>query len=123
MLDMVDDWLVDAPPVSHGRDIDDDDRALKAARNMEQRVGSAWSCLVLAALLDATNLVARSKLVKSAIGREVIDDLSSFQHYTQAVFRMLPTLVRLSNRIACVRAIQAKRIVQEVRGTRKELRI
>ena len=115
LLDKVDNWVQDPVDRSGPASQDDDDKIIvKAIHNLEQRVGAAWSCLGVAAILDATCSVARSKLMQSETGRKFVGDLATIEHYTLAVFRVLPQLVRVSSRISSVRAILARRVVSEV---------
>ena len=115
LLDKVDNWVQDPVDRSGPASQDDDDKIIvKAIHNLEQRVGAAWSCLGVSAILDATCSVARSKLMQSETGRKFVGDLATIEHYTLAVFRVLPQLVRVSSRISSVRAILARRVVSEV---------
>jgi hypothetical protein len=121
ILDKVDQWLEDPAGVplassTAGIAQDHDDTIIvKAMRNLELRLGAAWSCLIVAAILDATCTVARRKLSESALGLRFVDNLASFERYTEAVFQMLPKMVRLSSRISCARAVLGRRVVFEVR--------
>ena len=116
LLDKVDNWIVDPPDRSGPGGHDDDDKIIfEAIRNLEQRVGAVFGCLGVAAILDAACSVARNRLVHSETGRKSVKDLETIEHYTQAVFDILPKLVRLCSRIAAVRSILARRVISEVR--------
>lgn len=110
LLDKVDQWLEDPIVVNSGAQ--HDDLIVKAIRNFEKRLGAAWSCLGAAVLLDATCSAARNKLSGSV---QALDDISTLQHYSQATLQMMPSFIRLSNRISGVRVILARLVVTEVR--------
>ena len=112
LLDKVDQWLEDPVVVNNGGQ-QDDSVVVKAIRNFEKRLGGAWSCLGVAIVLDACCSVARMKLAGSP---QALNDISTLEHYNQAALLMLPQLIKLSNRIAAVRAVMARRVVTEVRS-------
>ena len=113
LIDKVNHWIDD--PLDRSPDLDDDDEiVVKAIRNLEKRVGAAWGCLGVAAILEAACRVAGNQLMRSDLGQRSVKDLATIDHYAQAVFQIIPTLIRLSSRIASVRAILARRLVAEV---------
>ena len=121
ILDKVDQWITDpvtvTPPSSNnGSSLEEEDDRLvvKAISNLEKRMGAAWSCLGVAALLDATCVVARKKLCDSQSGRAHCGDLSTFEHYSAAALKMVSKLVQLSSKVSTMRAIMARRVVYEV---------
>jgi hypothetical protein len=109
-LKMVEKW--DAITIS-GRGPSDPKRETKEATDiLERQVSAAISCLYVAALLD----VARDRL--TGANKEGIrhDDskISSFIKYTDSVVEIVPSLMSLATKTACVRAVKGKRIVLEV---------
>lgn len=113
MLDKVDQWITD-PTIVGAKPGENEKIVAQAIRNLELRLGAAYSCLMISTVLDVTCKVATDKLSKSALGRQFIEDLSTLEHYAKAVFQMVPKLVRICSKVSCVRAILAKRVVLEV---------
>jgi len=117
LLDKVDNWITDPVVVSPSgitTQEEYDSMTIRAISNLEERLGAAWSCLGVAAILEATCIVARKKLAASVLGSKFVANLSTLEHYTQAVVQMLPKMIRVSTRIASARSVMARRVVAEV---------
>jgi len=109
-LEMVEKW--DAITIS-GKGPSDPKRETKEATEiLERQVSAAISCLYVAALLD----VARDRLTCANKEGFRHDDskISSFIKYTDSVVEIVPSLMSLATKTACVRAAKGKRIVLEV---------
>lgn len=96
---------------------------------LKKRQATAWSCLLVAALLDVTRRHAEQVLTFSFLNDmlgvngsqataeddEFISLLDSLASYSKTVAQVAPFMVNLSSRIACIHAIMGERIVKEVR--------
>lgn len=110
-LDLVDGWVSDPVP-SQG-----DDQATfacKSARVLEKRQAASWSCLFVASALHLTTLLAKKNIENSNTNDSAGEQLEPLEAYASSFLKATPTLVSLSNIIACVRSLRAKRVVQEV---------
>ncbi|CAB9511403.1 Coiled-coil domain containing 132 [Seminavis robusta] len=121
LLDKVDQWITDPVTVTpssnnngSSSEEEDDRFVVKAISNLEKRMGAAWSCLGIAALLDATCVVARKKLCESRSGRAHCSDLSTLEHYKEAALKTVSKLIQLASKVSTMRAIMARRVVSEV---------
>jgi hypothetical protein len=99
---------------------------------LSKRQGAAWSCLFVAALLDVACKIAEKTLKASFLnqmtgvyesrftpektleGDEAHTLLDSLASYSKKVSRVAPFFVKISSRIACVRAIMGGKIVKAV---------
>jgi hypothetical protein len=99
---------------------------------LSKRQGAAWSCLFVAALLDVACTSAEKTLKTSFLnqmtgvnesrptpektpeGDEAHTSLDSLATYSKTVSRVAPFFVKISSRIACVRAIMGGKIVKAV---------
>ena len=106
-LDLVNGWIVD--PVSTPFE-SQTDAADKIARTLEKRLAASWSCLFLAAVLRVASVKAKKNLKTS------VSSLDSLESYVDSFMKAAPVLVSLSNRISCIRSIDGKGVLQEVRG-------
>jgi hypothetical protein len=110
-LDLVDGWVSD--PVPSQAD-DQATFACKSARVLEKRQAASWSCLFVAAALHLASLIANKKIVDGDTNDSAREQLEPLEAYAALFLKATPTLVSLSNRIASVRSLRAKRVVQEV---------
>jgi len=102
---------------------------------LKKRQATAWSCLLVAALLDVTRRNAEQALTSSFLNvmlgvsgsqatsedEESVSLVDSLASYSKSVTHAAPYLVKLSSRIACAHAIMGGQIVQEVRLAEKSL--
>lgn len=96
---------------------------------LKKRQAIAWSCLLVAALLDVARRHIEQTLIVSFLNdmlgvngsqatsedEESISLLDSLVSYSETATRVAPHMVDLSSRISCVHAILGERIVTEVR--------
>ena len=110
-LDLVDGWVSDPVP-SQG-----DDQATfacKSARVLEKRQAASWSCIFVAAALHLATLIANKHIIEDDNTNDSArEQLGPLESYASSFLKAVPPLVALSNRIACVRSLRAKRVVQE----------
>jgi hypothetical protein len=109
-LDLVDGWAAD--PVPHQGD-DQATFSCKSARALEKRQAASWSCHFVAAALNLATLLAKKNIDDSNTSDSNREQLGPLKAYAFSFLKATPTLVSLSNRIACVRSLRAKRVVQE----------
>jgi hypothetical protein len=110
-LDLVDGWVSDPVP-SEGDDVVT--FACKSARVLEKRQAASWSCVFVAAALHLAILIANKHIEDGNTNDSARAQLEPLEAYASSFLKATPTLVSLSNRIACVRSLRAKRVVQEV---------
>ena len=107
----------------------DADFIVELVHVLKKRQATAWSCLIVAALLDVTCRQAEQTLSRSflnemigvngsqasAEAEESNSLLNSLASYSKKVSHVAPYMVKLSSRIACVHALLGERVVKEVR--------
>ena len=110
-LDMVDIWLEDP-------DLDSpEEQGCEVARILEKREAAIWSCLVVAALVDASCTITRTILreafrFSSDIKFDV--EIAPLKAYCRTVLDVTPTLAKVARQIACNRAVAGADVVKEI---------
>lgn len=102
-LNLVDKWVCDPNP-SASQNLAD--LACQSARVLEKRLAALWGCAFLAAALDIV-----SELVSS---EENGAESAAFRSYAKTLSEVIPQIVEMSSRIACIRTIRGKIIVRQV---------
>jgi Protein of unknown function C-terminus (DUF2451) len=108
-LNMVDGWLVDPNADTC------EEQMYELTRLLTKRVGAIWSCFTVAGLINATVNEARNNL-EHICGAEhsILENLGSLQIYSETVFVVIPTLVKVANQVACIRVVTGSNIVKDV---------
>jgi len=125
-LDMVEGWLHDPDKISPEES--EEEFLCNVCVALEKRQSAAWSSLLVAASLDLVKSLS-IKTLKSEIflqtssltGMETTenntvlnDEVSSMISYVDSILNVVPRFIRISSRMACIRAIGARRIIEEV---------
>ena len=101
-LDQLDTWIVD--PV-RGPDEETLEFISKKVHVLESRHAASWSCVFLAAILH---------ILKCKINQRLGTSVPRLDEYVNSVLRSTPSLLSISNRISCTRALNGKALVHEV---------
>jgi hypothetical protein len=110
-LALVDNWVVDPPKTPTTKSVT---WACQAARTLEQRQVAMWSSIFLATALHSVGRLANERLELSYTAT-LSSSGSSLERYIDSYLEAAPVLVRLLNRISCIRALRGKDVIQEVR--------
>ena len=113
---------------SHHQSATEAEYIVELVHTLKKRQASAWSCLLVAALLDVTRGHIETTLTVSFLDEmlgvtgsqataeheETVSIFDSITSYSKAVADVVPHLVNVCSRIACLHAIQSGRVVNEV---------
>lgn len=109
-LHLVDEWVLD-PALGEIKDFGE--LVCRSTRMLEKRQAAIWGCAFLTLALQIADFTTQSKF-QAGMGPKYGLTLAAMDQYVARLRTAAPKLIEFGTRIACVRAIRSRSILQNV---------